>query len=168
MQRSFSSSDFRQAMGRFATGVTVVTTPHGKDGVHGMTANAFTSVSLDPPLVLVSVDKRANTHRLIPQAKRFAINILRRDQRDVSNHFAGKPNTEVEKKLKYDWQNEIPLLSDCLASVSCCLWANYDGGDHTLYVGEVVGLRVSEGDPLLFYRGNYGRLDPTSFTTSFD
>mgnify|MGYP001156475997 CR=1 FL=1 len=154
MQTSFSSFDFRQAMGKFATGVTIVTTPV-KEGVHGMTANAFMSVSLDPPLVLVSVDKRANTHRYISEAKCFGVNILRTDQRHISNHFAGKPNEQVAQGLSYEWHDGIPVLMDCLANIACRLWANYDGGDHTLYVGEVRALRSSEAEPLLFFEGTY-------------
>lgn len=159
MQTQFNALDFRQAMGKFATGVTVVTTPGGEEGVHGMTANAFMSVSLEPPLVLVSVDKRANTHQYIAQAKYFGVNILRADQSGVSNHFAGKPSIEVQQGLKYDWHDKVPILSDCLANIACRLWASYDGGDHTLYVGEVIALNVTEADPLLYFQGNYRALD---------
>lgn len=157
MQTSFSSFDFRQTMGKFATGVTIVTTPV-KEGIHGMTANAFMSVSLEPPLILVSVDKRANTHRNISEAKCFGVNILRTDQHDISNHFAGKPNPEVQQRLKYDWHDDVPILSDCLANIACRLWASYDGGDHTLYVGEVLALRASEAEPLVFFQGTYREL----------
>lgn len=158
MQTSFSTLDFRKAMGKFATGVTVVTTRTVK-GIHGMTANAFTSVSLEPTLVLVSVAKKANTHRYIQETKHFGINILREGQDDISNHFAGKSLPHVQERLNYFWVDDIPLLPDCLANIACRLWASYDGGDHTLYVGEVVGLNISEGDPLLFFDGNYRRLE---------
>lgn len=154
MQTQFNSHDFRRAMGKFATGVTVVTTRKGETA-HGMTANAFTSVSLDPPLVLVSVDKRSNTHRFIQTENAFGINFLRADQRDLSNHFAGKPNIAAEAKLNVFWHGNIPLLDDCLVNIACRLWASYDGGDHTLYVGEVIALNATEGSPLLFFGGDY-------------
>lgn len=157
MSKLFSSEDFREVMGKFATGVTVVTTP-ADNGIHGMTANAFMSVSLDPPLVLVSVDKRANTHRHIPVAKCFGVNILRYDQRDISNHFAGKVDLDVERKVTYTHIDNIPVMTDCLASIACRLWAKYDGGDHSLFVGEVVDLNVNGGDPLLFFQSSYRRL----------
>lgn len=158
MKTSFSSLDFRQTMGKFATGVTVVTTPDG-EGVHGMTANAFMSVSLEPPLVLVSVSKRANTHRNIKKANCFGVNILRDDQRDLSDHFAGRLNVDLEQKLQYHWHDDIPLLSDCLANIACRLWTSYDGGDHTLYVGEVLALKHDEANPLIFFEGSYRTLE---------
>lgn len=145
---------FRKTLGLFGTGVTVVTTPRGEQ-VHGMTANSFTSVSLHPPLILVSVDKRAQTHLFISQAKRFGISILREDQVPISRHFAGKSDPAVEESLGYDWFEDIPVLSDCLGSLACRLWAGYDGGDHTLYLGEVVSLKAGEGRPLLFFQSAY-------------
>lgn len=145
---------FRKTLGLFGTGVTVVTTPTGEK-VHGMTANSFTSVSLHPPLILVSVDKRAQTHLLIPRAKRFGVSILRENQVPVSRHFAGKPDPVAAESLRYDWFQDIPVLSDCLASLACRLWATYEGGDHTLYLGEVVNLKAGEGRPLLFFQSAY-------------
>lgn len=157
MPKNFSSYDFREAMGKFTTGVTIVTTP-ADDGIHGMTANAFTSVSLDPPLVLVSVDKRANTHRYIAASKCFGVNFLRADQSDVSNHFAGKPSLEVQQRITYDHFANVPVMAECLASIACRLWATYDGGDHSLYVGEVVALNATDGDPLVYFQSTYRKL----------
>ncbi|MCL6575424.1 flavin reductase family protein [Kyrpidia sp.] len=148
---------FRQVMGLFGTGVTVVTVPDG-DGAHGMTANSFTSVSLDPPLILVSVDRRARTHELIREAGRFGVSILREEQEGVSRHFAGKPDPAVAAALEYEWPEDIPVLAGSLAQIACRLWAEYDGGDHTLYVGEVLYLAANEGRPLLFFQGRYRRL----------
>lgn len=153
IQTQFDSSEFRKAMGRFCTGVTVVTTKTGAEIV-GMTANSFTSVSLNPPLVLVSVGKNLSMHAWIREAGRFGITVLSSDQLDASNYFAGKRTPEVEATLAYDWHEDIPMLSGGLANVACRLWAEYDGGDHTLFVGEVLGLRVLESsDPLLYYGG---------------
>ncbi|MBX5437295.1 MAG: flavin reductase family protein [Alicyclobacillaceae bacterium] len=160
MQSAFDSMEFRRALGCFATGVTVITTPTDEGAVHGMTANAFTSVSLEPPLVLVSVDRKTRTHGLIASSGRFAVNILREDQAPVSQHFAGKPNPDVEQGLAYAWYDDIPYLEDCLASLACKLWASYDGGDHTLYLGEVLNIVVRDGDPLLFFRSKYRQIQP--------
>lgn len=151
--QQFDSTAFREVMGTFATGVTVVTTTHGTDVV-GMTANSFTSVSLSPPLVLVSVGKNLAMHGWIEQARQFGITILGQDQVAVSNHFGGRRNPEFESELEYAWLEGIPMLSTGLANIACRLWAAYDGGDHTLYVGEVVGLRKGAGyDPLLYFHG---------------
>ncbi len=141
-------------MGLFATGVTVVTAP--QDGeVHGMTANAFTSVSLDPPLILVSIDKRARMHSILPDVERFGVTVLVSDQEDISNHFAGQRSQKVIERLEYDWTDGIPVLKGGIASMACHLWASYDGGDHTLFVGRVVHLDASDGDPLLYFRSKY-------------
>ncbi len=158
MITNFDTKLFRQVMGTFATGVTVVTT-NGETGPHGMTANAFMSVSLDPPLILVSVDHKARTNNLIKQAKVFGVNFLRVDQENLSNHFAGKPNIENEQEL-FTWYEEIPLLADCLATVACRLWNSFEAGDHTLFVGEVLDLKMYEGEPLLFYKGKYREIKP--------
>lgn len=149
----FDSTEFRRALGTFCTGVTVVTIPHA-DGVAGMTANSFTSVSLDPPLVLVSVGKTSATCGRIREAGRFGVTILASDQIDVSNYFAGKRTPEVEATLAYDWHEDIPMLASGLANLACRLWAEYDGGDHALFVGEVLGLRIQKtDDPLLYFKG---------------
>src|SRR2546428_2734517 len=109
---------YRNALGRFATGVTVVTTV-APDGVHGMTANAFTSVSLDPPLVLVSVAKQARTHEYLSQARRFGVSILSAEQEPFAWHFAGRPRDGL--KTPFVWKREVPLLQDALAHLVCRL-----------------------------------------------
>lgn len=153
----FDSTDFRKTMGTFCTGITIVTT-QGDADVHGMTANSFTSVSLNPPLVLVAVDKRAETHQHLAEARRFGVSVLLDDQLPVSNHFAGKWDDAVARSLEYDYIDGIPVLRECLSHLTCDLWATYDGGDHTLYVGQVTSLQVNEGQPLLYYRSGYRRL----------
>jgi len=154
---------FRRALGCFATGVTVVTVPleqPGGPGVHGMTANAFSSVSLEPPLVLVCVDRRARTHELIQRSGLFGVSILRADQVEVSRHFAGQARPAVASSLRYRWAQDVPVLADCLAYLACRLWASYDGGDHTIYVGRVTELGVEEDGAaaLAFWRSRYYRL----------
>jgi flavin reductase (DIM6/NTAB) family NADH-FMN oxidoreductase RutF len=153
LSTQFDNTEFRKAMGTFATGVTVVTTTKENDVV-GMTANSFTSISLNPPLVLVSVGKNLSMHGNIHEAGFFGVTVLSGDQIDASNYFAGKRTPEVEATLTYDWHESIPMLSGGLANVACRLWAEYDGGDHTLFLGEVVGLKVhSTANPLLYHGG---------------
>ncbi|GMA62767.1 flavin reductase family protein [Alicyclobacillus fastidiosus] len=154
MQSTVASVEFRKAMGEFATGITVVTTLDG-ELVRGMTANSFTSVSLNPPLILVSVDKRANHFRYIAHAKRFGVSVLAAHQEEVSRHFAGHPSHEIESSLRYTQFQGIPVLEDCNMWAACRLWATYDGGDHALFVGEVLSHHRTDGEPLLFYRGQY-------------
>lgn len=148
----------RKALGQFATGVTVVSM-ETEDGVHGMTANSFTSVSLEPPLVLVCVDKRHRTHDLIPKIGRFAVNVLSEDQQDISNWYAGRRQKPVEPKWRLD-RARAPILEGALAWFDCRLAMEYDGGDHTIYVGRVEDFAIEEGEgePLLFFRGRYTRL----------
>ncbi len=153
LSTQFDTTEFRKAMGTFCTGVTVVTTTKGSEIV-GMTANSFTSISLTPPLVLISVGKNLSMHTSLHEARHFGVTVLSADQIDVSNYFAGKRTPEVAATLAYDWHEEIPLLSGGLANVACRLWAEYDGGDHTLFIGEVVGLRfIADTAPLLYHGG---------------
>lgn len=157
MNQEFGAADFRRTLATFATGITVVTSVE-EGGVHGMTANSFASVSLDPPLILVSVDKKTRTHELIAKAQKFGVSILRRDQEVYSRHFAGKPDPHLQPE--YDWVGEVPVLADCLSWLACRLWASYEGGDHTIYVGEVLALRVHGGEPLIFFGSAYRELKP--------
>lgn len=148
----------RKVMGRFATGVTVVTTG-GPMGLHGLTANAVASLSLDPPLVLVAVDKRAQTLEFLKANRCFALNILRRDQEEVSQRFAQPgPKDFLGLDLTTD-VTHAPIIGGCLGYLDCQLYDILPGGDHEIFVGEVVGGSASdEGDPLLYYAGGYRRL----------
>src|SRR5437667_9441672 len=140
---------YRNALGRFATGVTVITTA-AQDGVHGMTANAFTSVSLDPPLVLVSVAKQAKTHEYLSQARRFGVSILSAEQEPFAWHFAGRPRDGL--KASFVWKREVPLLQDALAHLVCSVETTYLGGDHTVFLGGVEETCNRGGFPLAGYR----------------
>lgn len=148
---------FRSAMGQFATGITVVSAYDGSE-VHGMTANSFTSVSLDPPLVLVCVDKRNRTHTLLPEVGRFAVNILSENQEEISRYFAGDRARPIPYTLTEQDRAKSPVFEGVLAWVDCTLWQTYEGGDHSIFVGEVQDLEVKGGRPLLFYSGAYNRL----------
>ncbi len=158
---SFDSKEFRKALGHFATGVTVVTL--WRDGaLHGMTANAFSSVSLDPPLVLVCVAKTGSTHSVIQSGGRFAVNILAEDQEHLSRFFAGDRDPSVEIELKEVAGAKSPILGGAIAWLDCELWQSYDGGDHTIFVARVEALEVPGGRPLLFFGGRYARLPESS------
>jgi flavin reductase (DIM6/NTAB) family NADH-FMN oxidoreductase RutF len=145
------SREFRNALGRFASGITIVTTVHEGE-VHGMTANGFVSVSLDPPLVLVSIDHRTRMHQVLPKTKKYGISILKHDQEEVSQHFAGRP---LEKPPEFFWQDEIPLIKDSVAYLLCDVVDEHIAGDHTLYIGKVEWISYKEEEPLLYYGGKY-------------
>ncbi len=144
---------FRNAMGRFATGVTVITT-ETKDDIHGMTANAFMSVSLSPKLITVSIDNRANMLEKIKEAKKFAVNILSDRQKDISMHFAGQ--AKIDREIEFGYLEGIPILEDAIVSVACELDNSFVVGDHTLFIGKVIDIKMTEGNPLTFYGGRYG------------
>ncbi|MGH3518089.1 MAG: flavin reductase family protein [Haloechinothrix sp.] len=147
----------RTCLGHFATGVTVITCD--ADGSpHGATVNAFTAVSLDPPLVLVSLDGKSKACKYL-DGKPFTINVLREPQDDLALHFAGKPMAESPQ---WERPNEelAPRLSASLATIACAPWRSYDGGDHVLYLGEVKEFDFRGGDPLVFYLGTFRHLGP--------
>lgn len=144
---------FRNTLGRFATGVTVVTTV--KDGtVHGMTASAFMSVSLNPPLVLVSVDKRAHLHRLLAEGDRYGVSILTKQQQTHSQHFAGFGAEDLQPE--FVWTDEVPLIQPALAHIIARVVDVHAAGDHSLFVAQVEHLQWYEGEPLLYFSGQYG------------
>jgi len=157
-----NSDDFRRVIGRFATGVTIVTSRLGEE-LHGMTANAVSSLSLEPMLALVCVDRTADTHDIIARSGAFVLNILREEQEELSRHFADKA-TEGAHRLDAVphrfGETGAPILEDCLAYLECRVAQELPGGDHTIFVGEVVaaGEPAQDARPLLFYRGRYRRL----------
>jgi 3-hydroxy-9,10-secoandrosta-1,3,5(10)-triene-9,17-dione monooxygenase reductase component len=155
---SMDSGVFRRVMGCFATGVTVVATrqPDGKPC--GLTANAVTSVSLVPPLVLVCVDKRSETYPHFATAGTFTVNMLTEDQRDLSSRFAVSGGDKFNEVAFHWGQNGAPIIEGCLAYLECRIVHAYEGGDHTIYVGEVATGGSVEARPLLFYKGAYGSL----------
>ncbi len=149
---------FRRIMGLFATGVTVVAVDV-PDGVHGMTANAVASVSLEPFLVLVCVDRRARMHQHLAEGRVFSINILRQEQEPLSRYFAGSWPHNRPPEFRFQRWTPGPLLVGALASVGCRVERLLDGGDHTIVLGRVTGMHQGEsGQPLLFFGGRYRRL----------
>jgi flavin reductase (DIM6/NTAB) family NADH-FMN oxidoreductase RutF/ubiquinone/menaquinone biosynthesis C-methylase UbiE len=158
----FEPAEFRKVLGQFATGVTLVTTTH-EGTPHAMTVNSFSSVSLDPPLVLFCADKRSRTNGAVRESGVFAVNILREQQREVSDLFAGK-GTDVERLMLLTESDVAetgsPILRDVLGFMDCKVTQVHDAGDHVIYVGQVVAASRGEaGAPLLYYRGTYQVLD---------
>jgi len=156
---SLAQAEFRKAMGCFATGVTIITLDLEGE-VHGMTANAFASVSLDPLLILVCVDQSARTHAHVHAKKRFGINILAEDQRVISEYYARPVAThehaEAEAGARFDRTvHGTPVLHGALAYLECRLQSAQDAGDHTIFIAEVEAVVVRLGEPLLYFRSRY-------------
>ncbi len=160
---SATQPEFRRAMGCFATGVTVITVDHEGE-VHGMTANAFTSVSMEPLLVLVCVDHKARTHSELHARQRFGVNVLAEDQQAISEYYARTERThehaEEEAGARFErTEHGTPVLHGALAYMECRLHTAQDAGDHTIFIAEVEDVVVREGNPLLFFRGKYRSID---------
>jgi flavin reductase (DIM6/NTAB) family NADH-FMN oxidoreductase RutF len=147
---------FRKVMGRFATGVTVVTTITD-DCVYGMTANAFMAGSLEPPLCVVSINRTAKLHARFPIGARFGVSFLSEWQQHLSSHFAGK---RFDTALpEFTLRDGTPILSRAVGAVTAEVVATADCGDHTLFIGRITHLESALGRPLLFYGGRYARID---------
>ncbi|WP_342043518.1 flavin reductase family protein [Bacillus sp. OTU2372] len=146
---------FRTAMGKFATGVTVITTELDGD-IHGMTANAFMSVSLDPKLVVISIGERAKILNKIKESKIFTVNILAEDQQELSMIFAGQIKEPCE--VVFDRLDGKPVLEGACAQVACEVSVVHVEGDHTLFIGKVTDIHLEEKEPLVFFNGKYRAL----------
>ncbi len=157
---SFDAREFRNAMGRFATGVTVITTVDENGELFGLTANSFSSLSLDPPLVLFCLDLKALSFDAFKSATHFAVSVLAEEQQDLSSHFA-RSGAGKWNGVQFDTsESGCPVLPGCIVGMECRKHAIYDGGDHVIIVGEVLNFHSEEGDgrPLLFYQGRYSGL----------
>jgi len=157
---TIDSRAFRNALGCFATGITVVTTLC-PDGHHvGVTVNSFSSVSLDPPLVLFSLGRASQAYDFFVEGKAFAVNILADGQEDLSNRFSRRDLQDRWDGVGVErWDTGVPILTGCLANIECDRETVYDGGDHAIVVGRVRKLRSTDaGKPLLYFRGSYGQL----------
>jgi flavin reductase (DIM6/NTAB) family NADH-FMN oxidoreductase RutF len=154
---AFDPATQRKIMGHFATGVTVVTTG-GAAGAHGLTANAVASLSLDPPLVLVAVDKKAHSMDFLKANRCFAINILTLEQEAISRRFATPGPKDFHDLAVRTGETGAPILADCLAFIDCHVVDILPGGDHDIFIGQIVAGELHEGDPLLYYSGKYRRL----------
>jgi len=146
---------FRQVMGRFATGVTVITT-EAEGGVRAMTANAFMSGSLTPPLCLVSVAKKARIHAALLNSEHFGVSILAQGQEAISQHFAGQGVAQPE--VLFEHMNGVPVLAGVSAAIATVIEARHDCGDHSLFIGHILGLRDDSRPPLVYHSGKYATL----------
>jgi 3-hydroxy-9,10-secoandrosta-1,3,5(10)-triene-9,17-dione monooxygenase reductase component len=151
----------RDVMGHFATGVTVVTGRAPGGGYAGLTANSLTSVSLDPPLVLVCIDRNSISRETLLRTERFAVSVLRRDQEEVAHRFSGEARETRFDDLRLRFGRDgVPILDDALAWVECRVWRWVEAGDHTVLFGEVEDGGAAGADPLVFFRGGYGTVAP--------
>lgn len=155
----FSERELRDALGRFATGVTIITTM-AADGPLGMTANSFASVSLDPPLVLWSPARKSRRFPAFEAASHFAVHVLSDAQRPLAERFAAQGADPFDGLDYVRGAGDAPLLPDCEARFECRHAAGYDGGDHLIVVGEVLRLEISDRPPLVFFRGGFHRIIP--------
>src|SRR5579859_5416208 len=151
-------NQLRQVMGHFATGVTIITTLNKDGQMHGLTANAFTSVSLEPPLLLISVDKKAESYPFFEQSRVFTVNILADDQEALSRRFAVSGGPKFEGVAYRPGANGAAILEGTVGYIECTLGATYPGGDHTIYLGEIQEAATVDRKPLLFFRGGYRAL----------
>lgn len=153
---------FRDTMGRLPTGVTVITTADESDALYGVTIGSFTSLSLDPPLVLFCLDNSALCKPAFESCRYFAVNVLAEDQHDISSIFASKEEQRPWADLDFERGRETraPLLRDCVAHLECARTAVHPGGDHVIIVGEVLDHgQMADGRPLIYFGGGYRRLN---------
>jgi flavin reductase (DIM6/NTAB) family NADH-FMN oxidoreductase RutF len=156
---SVTQHEFKAALSRFASGVTVVTTKDADGKLHGITVSAFCSVSLKPPMVLICIEKTAGSHYAFEESNVFIVNILREGKAATSELFASL-NDDKLAGIDFDIGIEgVPILHDTLATLECRVTFSYHGGDHSIFVGAVENVTVDEGQPLLYFRSQYGRFE---------
>ena len=153
---------FRSVLGRFASGVTVVTVRDVQHCDHGMTVSAFCSLSLEPPLVLICIEKSASLHGVLATgntAPQFAVNILESNQEDLARRFAEEHPDRFDGVGFTRGTSGAPILDDCLAVIECEVQSRHAAGDHTIVIGTVIASATNEGSPLLYYRGGYATIE---------
>ncbi len=160
MEDLVTADEFRAALGRFASGVTVITVQTPENNIHGMTASAFCSVSLRPPLVLVCVDHLAETYLHLRERGQFGVSVLKQEQEALSEFFADpERNPDAARRLGVAYKamkSGIPVVENTLANLDCRVVDAHSAGDHTIFVAEVREVLLGEGLPLLYFRGRYG------------
>ena len=147
--------DFRAALSRFPSGITVVTSRTAAGDLHGITVSAFCSVSLNPPLILVCIEKTTGSHLAINSSGYFVVNILAAGQDDMSERFSLPASDKFNGVGHRPGIAGIPILTDALVALETRLEKAFDGGDHTIFVGEVENVSIKDGDPLVYFHGNY-------------
>jgi flavin reductase (DIM6/NTAB) family NADH-FMN oxidoreductase RutF len=145
---------FRLALSHFASGVTVVTTAHDEQ-LYGMTVASFASLSLHPPLVLVCIERSVKTHDAIAAAGKYGVSILSSMQADISARFASRRDDKFDGVELIEGDLDVPLIAGALTAIECRLYDRLPGGDHTIFIGEVMKIHTTEGDPLLYFRSGY-------------
>ena len=155
---AISQEEFRYTLSHFASGVTIVTTREADGRPTGLTAAAFTSVSLDPPLVLVCVDRSSNSYPALMAHGRFAVHVLTTEQEALSRRFATKEDNKFVDVPLTSGKLDLPILDRALVVLECRTVSTYEGGDHTIFIGEVEAAHTGQGSPLLYYCGRYNRL----------
>ncbi len=157
-----SEAEFRNALSRFASGVSVVTTRDGRDNFYGITVSAFCSVSLSPPLVLICIEKSTASHYAFLESRAFIVNVLKNSQVDLSERFAAPAPDKFENVPFTYGIAGIPLLDGTLANLECRISRVHDAGDHSVFIGSVESSKVDDGDPLLYFRGRYSSMLDTT------
>jgi len=153
--------NYRKAWSFFGTGVTVITTREADGKIHGMTANSVLSVSLDPPLALASIGHNRNSHPLIRANSRFGISILNSGQEHIARHFTMSPEQRVENgSFEYENVGDSPVIVGALSTMDCKVISEHVEGDHTLFVARVEHVKTTDGEPMLWYRGQFGHFVP--------
>ena len=155
---AITNEEFRRALSRFASGVTVVTLKDKDGNAHGITVSAFSSVSLEPPLILVCIDNDATSRRAFHEGKRFVVNILSEEQSEHSNQFASQIPDKFINIHHHEGLEGIPVLKNALVNLECRLVQNFVAGDHTIFIGEIEQAHVGEGNPLVYYQGDYRKI----------
>lgn len=158
--------EFRNALGRFATGVTIVTTADGEGRRFGVTANSYNSVSLDPPLVLWSLARTSGSMAAFEKCEAFAIHILGAHQEDLAMRFASRGEDKFAGLDTHPGHGGVPLFDDCVAHFECVTENRFEGGDHIIFLGRVVRFETGEREPLLFHRGAFTRVHPGEAPTN--
>ena len=156
---SVTPDEFRSVLGRFPSGVTIVTTKARDGSDEGMTVSAFCSVSLDPALVLICIEKTASAYDALTTAGRFVVNVLSATQEQIARRFSIVDIDRFEGVGYSRSPNGIAVLDDVLGIIECATFAMHEAGDHTIIVGEVEAARAQSGTPLLYYRGGYAQLE---------
>ncbi len=154
-----SPEDFRKTLAKFASGVTVVTSADSAGQIFGITVSAFCSVSLEPPLILVSIEKGTGTHHAMVETGMFNVHVLSEDQEGVSNRFASRSEGKFEGFEFGRDDRGVPIIGDSLARITCRKFSEAEGGDHTIFIGEVLDSDLTDGSPLLYWQSGYRKLE---------
>jgi flavin reductase (DIM6/NTAB) family NADH-FMN oxidoreductase RutF len=156
---SMSPEDFRKTLAKFASGVTVVTSTDSAGRIFGITVSAFCSVSLEPPLVMVSIEKGTGTHNALGESGLFNVHVLAEGQEEVSNRFAAKSEDKYEGFEFGRDERGVPVIGESLATIKCTKFSEAEGGDHTIFIGEVLDSDLNDGFPLLYWQSGYRKLE---------